>query len=127
MEDDFVHVVGHFDFLAVVLEPLSAAKRTIARRVLERYELLSSPWSQVIGEMSKLGLSRRGLDEMAALDICGKLSDCRGAVQVLTSALLGEYAEVEKRVHSLASGTSTKMKRALQEVKEVCCSIEPLQ
>jgi len=71
VEDDFVHVIGHFDFLAVILEPLSAAKRIIARRVLERYELLSSPWSQVIGEMSKLGLSRKGLDEMAALDICG--------------------------------------------------------
>lgn len=71
VEDDFVHVIGHFDFLAVILEPLSPAKRTIARRVLERYELLSSPWSQVIGEMSKLGLSRKGLDEMAALDICG--------------------------------------------------------
>lgn len=71
VEEAFVHVVGHFDFLAVMLQPLSAAKRTIARRVLERYELLSSPWSQVVGEMSKLGLSRKGLDEMAALDICG--------------------------------------------------------
>lgn len=81
-EVDFVHVVGHFDFLAAILEPLPAAKRSVARRVLERYELLSSPWSQVIGEMAKLGLSRKGLDEIAALDICGALRTLRGHLPV---------------------------------------------
>lgn len=70
--------MGHFDFLATLLEGLPLAKRTMARRVLERYELLSSPWSQVIGEMSKLGMSRKGLDELAALDLCGELQQRLG-------------------------------------------------
>lgn len=32
-----------------------------------------------------------------------------------------EYTEVEKRVISLAPGTSAKMKKALSDVKEVSC------
>lgn len=74
-DEAFVHVIGHHDFVACLLESLAPHKQAIARRALERYELLSSPWSQVIGEMAKLGLSRRSLDDLAALDICGEFGD----------------------------------------------------
>jgi hypothetical protein len=69
--EDIAHVLGHFDFVAAILDSLSKAKQVAARRVLERYELLTTPWTQVIGEMAKLGLSRKRLDDLAALDMCG--------------------------------------------------------
>lgn len=72
-DDDFVHVIGHADFLSSFVDSLPLGKRILAKRALERYELLSSPWSQVIGEMVKLGLSRKSLDDLAALDLCGML------------------------------------------------------
>ena len=71
-DTDFVHVIGHFDFVEALLDGLSTSKRATARRALERYELLASPWSQVVGELAKLGLSRKALDDLAAMDICGR-------------------------------------------------------
>lgn len=77
-EDDIIHVLGHYDFTHHLLATLPPNKAAMALRALERYESGTSPWTQVAGEMIKLGMSHRTLDELAALDVCAATVDIPG-------------------------------------------------
>jgi hypothetical protein len=114
-----VHVIGHFDFVESLLEGLSASKRATARRALERYELLASPWSQVVGELAKLGLSRKALDDLAAMDVCGAYHLLAKFDRPMLILHADEEQIVDETLAKLSFAASPKFRRAVQEVKQV--------
>lgn len=111
-------MIGHFDFVEALLDGLSLSKRATARRALERYELLASPWSQVVGELAKLGLNRKALDDLATMDVYGELTLLAAQIVALTGKADEEAAVVSLLQHLSFAG-SARFRRALQDVRKV--------
>jgi hypothetical protein len=75
----------------------------------------------VVGELAKLGLSRKALDDLAAMDVCGAYRFSARCDRRMLIWRTDEEQIVEETLAKLSFAASAKFKRAVQEVKQVRC------